>query len=172
MFDEANDLGAGEGGGDPMQVSVGIGGHGGNSRQLWPVAAVAEDRGLPTLRPGSARRGQQGETAFVHKHQSDLQGLGFFSIPQSGTSLLDPALDGWFVALAGATGGFLPAPTEAMQQAADVVAVIAHAETLPEQIGDPLGGPDRRGEPVGLGSARQQVGELSQLRAGQLGWAT
>jgi hypothetical protein len=43
---------------------------------------------------------------------------------------------------------------------------------LPEQIRDPLGGPDRRGEPVGFGPARQQVGELNSLRAGQLGWAT
>lgn len=87
MFDEANDLEAGNGGGDQMQVSVGIGGDGRDRRQLGPTGAVAQDGRLALGRPGSARRGQQGEIAFVHKHQRGLQLLGFFS---SGAKSAEP----------------------------------------------------------------------------------
>lgn len=82
--------------------------------------------------------------------------------------MLNPALDGGFVAFAGAARGLLPAPAEPMQQAADMIPVIANPETLPEQIGDALRGPHRGREAVSFGTPRQQARELSQLPAGQL----
>ena len=82
--------------------------------------------------------------------------------------MLDPALDGALVALAGAPRGLLPAPAEAVQQAADMIAVITNPEALPEQIGDALCGPHPRREAVGFRSPRQQAWELGQLSPSHL----
>jgi hypothetical protein len=90
-----------------------------------------------------------------------------FFYPRPG--VLDPALDGGLVALAGATRGFLPAPAEAVQQAANMIAVMAHAETSPDQIGDPLRGPQGRREAVDFRALREQSGKPGQLPGCQFG---
>ncbi len=82
--------------------------------------------------------------------------------------MLNPALDGGFVAFTGTACWLLPAPAEPMQQAADVIPVITNAETLAEQIGDALRGPHRGGEAVRFSAPRQQARELSQLPTSQL----
>lgn len=87
-------------------------------------------------------------------------------------SLLDPALDGLLVPLTSAACRLLPTPTKPMQQATDVIAVIANAQAPPEQIGDALRGPDSSGKSVGFGAVRQQTGKLGQLCASQFGRAT
>lgn len=88
-----------------------------------------------------------------------------FFYPRPG--VLDPAPDRFLVSLAGATGGLLPTPAKAMEQATHMIAVIANTKALPEQVGDPLRGPDVGGEAVGRGPLRQQAGQLAQLRAGE-----
>jgi hypothetical protein len=54
-----------------------------------------------------------------------------------------------------------------MEQAANMIAVIADMEALADQIGDPLGGPYVAGETVGQGPLGQQVGQAGQLLAGE-----
>ena len=76
-------------------------------------------------------------------------------------------LDGGLVAFAGAAGRLLPAPAEAVQQAANMIAIIAHPEAAPNQIRHSLRGPDRRRESVSLGSLREQARKLRESSAGQ-----
>ena len=95
-------------------------------------------------------------------------GRFFYSWP----GVFDPVPDGLLVPLTSATGWFLPTPTKAMQQAADVIAVIANAEVSPNQVGYPLRGPHAGGKPVGFGAPHQQTRKLGQLCASQFGRAT
>ncbi len=87
-------------------------------------------------------------------------------------SVLDPAADGFLVSLTGATGGFLPTPAKPMQQATNVIAVIANAKAPPQQIGNALCGPDGGRKSVRFGAVCQQTWKLSQLCASQFGRAT
>ena len=52
-------------------------------------------------------------------------------------------LDGRLVSLEGAPFGLLPAPAKTVQQTANMIAIVTHPETAPNQIDDPLGSPDR-----------------------------
>jgi hypothetical protein len=89
-----------------------------------------------------------------------------FFCPRPG--VLDPALDGGLVALPRAARRLLPAPAEAVQQAADMIAAVAHPEASPDQIGHPLRGPQGRRKAVGFGPLDQQARQLREPRAGQL----
>ncbi len=59
-----------------------------------------------------------------------------------------------------------------MQQATDVIAVIANAKAPPEQLGDALRGPDSSWKSVRFGAVCQQAWKSSQLCASQFGRAT
>jgi len=72
-------------------------------------------------------------------------------------------VDGFFVALASAAGGFLPTPAKTVEQATDMIAIIAHVEPLPDQLGDPLRRPHLGREAVSHGSLREQAGQLRQF---------
>ena len=48
-----------------------------------------------------------------------------------------------------------------------MIAIITHPEAAPNQIGDPLRGPDRRRESLSLGSLREQARKLRESSAGQ-----
>src|SRR5712692_7888782 len=55
-----------------------------------------------------------------------------------------------------------------MEQATHMIAVIANAETLPNQLGDPLRRPHFGREAVSHGSLREQAGQLRQLGSRKL----
>ena len=78
-----------------------------------------------------------------------------------------PTLDGGLVAFASAARGLLPTPAEAVQQAANMIAIITHPEAAPNEIRHSLRGPDRRRESVSLGSLREQARKLRESSAGQ-----
>jgi hypothetical protein len=59
------------------------------------------------------------------------------------------------VALGGPLDGLLPAPAELSEQTTDMVAVIAHAEGVPEHLHDPVSRPHVAAKAIGLCSARQ-----------------
>jgi hypothetical protein len=97
-----------------------------------------------------------------------VAGRFFYARP----SLLDPAPDGLLVPLASTARRLLPTPTKPMQQATDVIAVVANAKAPPKKVCDALRGPDGGGKSVRFSTVRQQPWKLSQLCASQFGRAT
>jgi len=60
------------------EVTAATQANGGNRGQLWPVEAMAEDRGRPARSPGLGHIGSQGEPGFVEKQQPSAGAPAFF----------------------------------------------------------------------------------------------
>src|SRR5581483_7832512 len=78
-----------------------------------------------------------------------------------------PRGDGGFVALGGASDGFLDTPAELPQYPTHVCGMVLHAELLPDERRHTLGGPHLAEEAVRFGALGQQRRELLALRHGQ-----
>src|SRR3990172_8421587 len=83
-----------------------------------------------------------------------------------------PASDGLLVALQGAARGLLRTPIQLVQQAPDVIDVIAHTKTPLDELGHPWAGPQIGVKSSGLRPLEQQRFEPMLVFGTQLGRAT
>src|SRR5207302_8662643 len=84
-----------------------------------------------------------------------------FSYPRP--ILLLPAHDGFFVALEGASFGFLRARVQAMHQPTNMIAMVMHPEFPPDEFGDSGRGPQLRPVTVRLRPLDQQLHQAAPL---------
>jgi hypothetical protein len=157
--DKTNHLRAGDAAGNQMQIGMRVGRDRGDRRQLGPIETVTQDRCLPPGATGCAKPSATARSRSRPRKPASPSGARRFC---ARPSVLDPAPDRLLISVASATGRLLPAPAETMEQ---TIAVIADMEALPDQIGDPLCGPNIGGEAVGRSPLREQAGQLSQLGA-------
>ena len=83
--------------------------------------------------------------------------------------MLDPVVNGRFVALDGPAGRFLGTPPQGVQQSANVIDVIANAEATSNELTDASAGPKIARKTGRLSPLEQSFLQLSFLLSTQLG---
>jgi len=82
--------------------------------------------------------------------------------------LLLPAFDGLLVALDGTTFWLLVAPSQAVHQPSDVIAVVAHLKLPLDQLGNAGGGPEVGAVAVCQRTVEQQLDQTLSLSGAEL----
>src|SRR5579872_2981113 len=135
--------------------------------ERWSRVCFSRITGVHPSGLGLDQPRQEVEPRFVLENQHPA--LAPCPLAEVGPDFGTPALDGRLIALHGPPDRDLRRPAEFFEQPADVILVVAGAELLLDDQGDPGTGPHPAAEAVSLRAMPEELGDEAFLCVGQAG---